>query len=178
MSTLAWIRRQRDRPIAEHERQVAMAVVVAFLTAIGLLLALTQPSSRPARHSTSTSATHPRQESQIPPGAPAPLTSAASRAAGAFLTGYLGYIYGHRSAREVTGATATFTHSLSALAPRVPPSMRARLPRVLALRPARAPAGLTGVTAVVNDGGLVDYPITLYLAPRGRRLLVTGVGGA
>jgi hypothetical protein len=34
------------------------------------------------------------------------------------------------------------------------------------------------VSAVVNDGSLVNYPIGLLLASRGGRLLVTEVGGA
>jgi hypothetical protein len=55
--------------------------------------------------------------------------------------------------------------------------MRARHPRVVALHAVKAPAGVIEVTAVINDGGLVDYPIALLLSQRGSRLLVTGLGG-
>jgi hypothetical protein len=34
------------------------------------------------------------------------------------------------------------------------------------------------VSAVVNDGGLIDYSVGLVLASEGGRLLVTGLDGA
>ena len=55
--------------------------------------------------------------------------------------------------------------------------MRARRPRVVALRSTPAPSGLLRVSAVVNDGGLVDYSIGLLLAAHGGRLLVSGLEG-
>ena len=67
---------------------------------------------------------------------------------------------------------------LAPLAPRVSPSMRASTPRLVAIRAAAAPPGVVAVTAVVNDGGLVDYPIALLLVHQGSRLLVSGLGGA
>ena len=39
--------------------------------------------------------------------------------------------------------------------------MRARRPRIVALHLVDAPAGALGVTAIINDGGLVDYPIAV-----------------
>ena len=54
--------------------------------------------------------------------------------------------------------------------------MRARRPRVLAL-PARPPPRGRSGERVVNDGGLVDYPIGLLLAAHGGRLLVSGLEG-
>ena len=55
--------------------------------------------------------------------------------------------------------------------------MRARRPHVLALRSTPARSGLLRVSAVVNDGGLVDYSIGLLLAAHGGRLLVSGLEG-
>jgi hypothetical protein len=180
MSTGSWIRRQRDRPIAEHERRAAMAAVTVLLTATALLLALTQASRTP-RHVTSS---EPRSAASSAPALPGSGTEAraalspAIQAAAHFLAGYLRYLYGHAPASQVQGATASFARSLALLAPRVSPSMRASTPRLVALRPAAAPLGALAVTAVVNDGGLVDYPIALLLVHQGSRLLVSGLGGA
>ena len=54
--------------------------------------------------------------------------------------------------------------------------MRARRPHVVALHTS-ASSGLLRVSAVVNDGGLVDYSIGLLLAAHGGRLLVSGLEG-
>jgi hypothetical protein len=94
------------------------------------------------------------------------------RVAREFLHGYLAYIYG-RSAR-VRGATPAFTRALLACRRLVPPGMRARRPRVLSIRL----SGPLGVTAIINDGGLIDYPLTLQFVQRGDRLLISGTAGA
>jgi hypothetical protein len=181
MSTGTWIRRQRDRPIAEHERRAAMAAVTVLLTATALLLAVTQASTTP-RHITSS---EPRSAVNSAPAVPrsgtearTALSPAIEAAAAHFLAGYLPYLYGHAPASQVQGATASFARSLAPLASHVSPSMRASTPRLVAFRPAAAPPGVVAVTAVVNDGGLVDYPIALLLVRRGSRLLVSGLGGA
>ena len=79
MSTAAWMRRQRDRPIAEHERRTAMAAVVVILGAVTVLLTLTQPASQaryPARNTSlspppaaAESHTAPRTLVTLAPGA-------------------------------------------------------------------------------------------------------------
>lgn len=177
MSTGSWIRSQRDRPIAEHERRAAFAVVAALSIAVALLLSLTTPRETATSNSPAQSAaagTHPGQ----PASGTGLFTHEAERAAELFLDGYLPYLYRRSRASEVRGATVAFAHSLTLRAPRVPPAMRGRRARVVLLRAAAAPAGLVGVTALVNDGGLIDYPIALLLVRHGRGLLVTGLAGA
>lgn len=179
MSTGAWIRRQRDRPIAEHERRTALATAAVLLTATAVLLALTAPGAH-QQHTVRTSQVRNAPALQTPAGetTTAPLTPVVEEAANRFLGGYLSYLYGHAPATQVKGATARFTRSLEAHPPRVPPGIRARAPRVVALHITRAPRGLVGVTALVNDGGLVNYPIGLLLEPQGGQLLVSGLAGA
>ena len=176
----AWLTSLRDRPIAESERRAAMAAVVVLLTATALLLALTRPGHRPrpttARQSASLVGRASAAQSSAREATAAPLTPALARAARLFLAGYLGYLYGHTPARQVKGATASLLRSLEAHPPRVSPSMRSRAPRLLSLHTAPAPSGV-GVSALVNDGGLVDYPIGLVLTPHGGRLLVAGLDG-
>jgi hypothetical protein len=55
--------------------------------------------------------------------------------------------------------------------------MRARRPRVVALHSTPASSGLLRVSAVINDGGLVDYSIGLLLVAQDGRLLVSGLEG-
>jgi hypothetical protein len=174
MSTASWVRSQRDRPTGDGERRVALtlvAVVATLLLAVTVLGAPAPDGSPQLRDGAHT-------EPPTPASAPLVSPAAEERAAREFLDGYVGYIYGHGSAGQVRGATPAFEHALLASPPRVPPSMRARHPRVVALHLVNAPAGLLGVTAIINDGGLVDYPIALFLADRGQRLRVNGLAGA
>jgi hypothetical protein len=53
--------------------------------------------------------------------------------------------------------------------------MRASRPRVLEPHTNPAPSGQLGVSAVVNDGGLIDYTIGLTLARERGRPLITAV---
>ncbi|MFZ2050410.1 MAG: hypothetical protein WAU69_05700 [Solirubrobacteraceae bacterium] len=175
MSTAGWMRSQRDRPIAEHERRAAMAVVVVLLGAVALLFTITQPVSQ-ARRVT-------QRIEQATPGSPAAsgpsaLTPEARETAERFLAGYLGYAYGHNPASQIKGANRSLIRSLESQPPRVPPATRARHQRVISLRPTAAPAGEVAVSATVNDGGLIDYPVELILARERGRLLVIGLDGA
>lgn len=180
MRTGSWIRRQRD-PIAEHERHAAFMVTAAVAVTATLFLAITAPHA-PSPHA----APDPRDGARLQQAPQAhsggnvavALTGEAERAARVFLHGYLGYIYGHNHATAVKGTTGALARSLAGSVQRVPPGMSARHPRVVALHIANAPAGLIRVTAVINDGGLLDYPIALLLAHHGSRLLVTGLDGA
>jgi hypothetical protein len=176
-ATAAWVRRQRDRPVAERERRMVLTVVAAVVVVVALLLALTTPGEPPISSSARPSAVkHPRR-GQSAAGAGA-LTRESVGAAGTFLDGYLRYLYGRARAGEVRGATVAFADSLTRRASRVPPAMQGRHARVVSLDAESAPAGLIGVTALVNDGGLIDYAIVLLLAHQGHGLLVAGLAGA
>jgi hypothetical protein len=177
-----WLRSLRDRPIADGERGAAMATVTVLLIAAAILLVLFGPGGRSRR----TSRRHPAPG--VVHSAPAPrarasengtasLTPGVARAADLFLTGYLGYLYGHAPASQVKGARTALVRSLGADPPRVSPAMRTRQARVLALHTIPAPSGLVGVSVLVNDGGLVDYSIGLLLEDHSGRLLVTGLEG-
>ncbi len=177
-----WLTRLRDWPIAEGERRTAMTAAVVLLAASALLLALTRPGHQAPRHvEHAASSLHARAAAaHAPPsvGGTAPLTPAVSRAARLFLSSYLGYLYGHTPASQINGATAGLLHSLEDHPPRVSPGGQADGAKLVSLYSTPAPSGLAGVSAVVNDGGPVNYPIGLLLAPHAGRLLVTELGGA
>jgi hypothetical protein len=181
----AWLISLRDRPIAESERRGALTTVLVLLILTALLLVFTRPAA--SRHLTTrnapatiTAATVARAQvsaSSAPSdGAPSPTVARASRE---FLARYLAYLYGRAPAGAVSHATAGLLGSLRAHPPRVSPAMRGRVAQVLGLRSTPAsPPGLIGVRAVINDGGLVDYPIRLLLLEdHGGRLLVSGLEG-
>jgi hypothetical protein len=175
MSTAGWMRSQRDRPIAEHERRAAMAVVVVLLGALALLFTLTQPASQ-ARQAT-------RRIDRVATDTPAAsdpgvLTPELRETGERFLAGYLGYAYGHTTASRIKDASRSLIRSLESQPPRVPPAARARRPRVISLRATATTAGEVEVSATVNDGGLIDYTIGLTLTRQNGRLLVTGLDGA
>jgi hypothetical protein len=182
VSTGAWIRRQRDRPIAESERRGAMVTVVVLLSATALVLALTRPDRQPQRTTQRSSPSLVRsalaEHAQAPEISTAPLTPAAVQASRLFLTGYLAYLYAHTPASQVKGATPALIRSLEKHPPRVPPDTLAREARLISLHTTPAPSGLVGVRALVTDGALIDYPIGLRLAPHGGRLLVSELDGA
>jgi len=178
----AWLTSLRDRPIAESERAAAMATVTVLLLAAALLLALSRPHDQPRRSSRPHSAPSiaqrtPTRPAQTPESSTAPLTPLVTRAADLFLAGYLSYTYGHAPARAIDGATPALLRSLRAHPPLVSPGMRARRPRVEALHSTPASSGLLRVSAVINDGGLVDYSIGLLLVAQDGRLLVSGLEG-
>ena len=181
----AWLAALRDRPIAERERRQALLAVAALLIATTTLLALTSPRQNPphrthaadipAHASVSQPVSHDAGTARTIPEESTIATATALGAARAFMEGYLAYLYGHAHASTVRDATQALVLSLEAHPPRVSLDMRARQPRVLALHPTPAPSGQVAVEAVVNDGGLEDYPVGLLLARRDGRLLVTGL---
>jgi len=178
----AWLTSLRDRPIAESERGAAMATVTALLIAAAILLALSRPGgqSRPRspRHPTpGVVRSAPSLHARASENGTASLTPGIAHPADLFLAGYLGYLYGHSPASAIEGATSALIRSLRAHPPRISPGMRSRQARLVSLHTTPAPSGLVGVSAVVTDGGLVDYPIGLLLAPRDGRLLVSGLEG-
>lgn len=173
-----WLTRLRDRPIAEGERRTAMTAVVVLLAASALLLALTRPDRQPPRNTASLLERAGAVHAPPSEAGAVPLTPAVARITRLFLSGYLGYLYRHTPASQIKGATTGLLHSLEDHPPRVSPSAQAAEARLLSLHSTPAPSGLAGVSAVVNDGGPVNYPIRLLLAPRAGRLLVTELGGA
>jgi hypothetical protein len=183
MSLATRARRIWDRPVAGHERRAALTVVVVLLAASTTLLAATRPSRHRAAPQETTTSIAKAARSPTPAGRPTAAHSArvapvAARVAHRFLTGYLAYLYGHAPAAALTDAVPRLVRALRARPPLVPPAMRARHPRLLALRPMPAPAGMVGISALVNDGELADYSIGLLLGREHGRLLVDAVESA
>jgi hypothetical protein len=167
-----------DRPISDGERRrlfVLAAVVV--LVAAALLLVIgggggegeraEQPQPSPPRASAPTPEPPPPagvEGTTAPAGAP-PLE--ARRVARRFLSGYLAFIYGQGPARAIDGADAGLIARLARSRVRVPPAARRREPRIAELLRGRSRGReRLQVTAVIDDGGVAQYPISLALTRR------------
>jgi len=189
MSPAVWIRERRDRPITDRERRGALAIVLVLLIGAAFLLALTRPvASRHVEVGGAPMVTHTEAPLGQASASRAPFDNASSladssspsavvNASRVFLAGYLAYLYGRAPARQIRDATPILIRSLQANPPRVSPAMREQVPRIIGLHSTPAPAGQFGVQAIVNDGGLVNYPIGLLLEDRSGRLLVIGLDG-
>jgi len=180
MSPAAWMRRQRDRPLAEHERRAALVATAVVLIAAALGFASTRslaPSTQARAEAIKTTATPtaPDHRQSTPESSGGELSPVAAQASRAFLAGYLAYTCGRAPANRITDATGGLLAALAAHPPRVSPAMRSEHPRVVELHAAPAPAGEVGVSAVVNGGGLIDFTLGLILARQGGRLLVSAL---
>jgi hypothetical protein len=172
-----WLTALRDRPLPEQQRHAALAASAAVLLAATVLLALTHPATHPARAASETSSITTRDPSPPAPQGSAGATPSreAALVSRTFLAGYLAFAYGSAPASRISDADWSLIASLQAHPPRVTPAMRSRRPRVLELHATPAPSGELGVSAVINDGGLIDYTVGLTLARQGGRLTVTAL---
>ena len=164
----AWIR-LLQRPLANHERAHALALMVLALIAAGTLLSLSAPPQPP-----------PPVAAPRPPGTQTPITpprisDAAEYAARAFLAGFLPYTEHQRSASAIPEVTRELAAALKAHPPLSSPAPGARRQRLLSLTPATGAAGRLALSALVNDGTLVDYRLKLLLTRVHGRLLVSAL---
>jgi hypothetical protein len=166
-----------DRPISDAERRRLFALAAAVVLVAAALLLLLGDGSGESQHieqprPSSPVATAPSPE--LPPpagvegvtapaGAPAP---EARRVARRFLSGYLAFIYGQGPARAIDGADATLITGLGRSRVRVPPAARRREPRVVELRAPGGDRDRLHVTALIDDGGVARYPVSLTLTRR------------
>jgi hypothetical protein len=159
-------RRTPPRELGDREQRRVFALAALLLLATALLLLLTRPAASPQPDASSTAPAAPRVS------APALPANALTRAARVFLAGYLPYIYTGTAARNVRGATRALAASLAAHRPLIPQGIRGAHARILTLHTETGSAE-GAVHALVNDGGIVNYTITLRIVRRGGRLLVS-----
>jgi hypothetical protein len=187
-----------NRPLSEGERRRLFALAAAAILVAAGALAVTDRSRPRSQHATrSRAATAP-----APPAALSPLRAtdavslqapseegrpgtdlegtrtdvdAAKRAARRFLTGYLPYSYGRRSARRIPAATTQLRRDLAANPPRVPTRERRRHPRLVLLQSNGVGPVRGDLVALVRDGRL-RYTVALELARRRHGWAVTVVG--
>jgi hypothetical protein len=176
------LRELASRPIADRQRSRLLALAAAAILAATALLLATRPhptdlAPAPARpHTTRTQAAlapAPRQHTTTQPTvAPVPVV----RTARAFLAGYLAFLYGHRGASAITGATPMLRRHLASQVLVVAPAQRRRYGRAIELT-ATVVGGGWSVQVLIADGGVADYPLLLEITRAGGRWLVSGVGG-
>ena len=99
---------------------------------------------------------------------------ATARAVGErFLRGYVAFLYGRAGAAALRGATRDLRRDLRRSHLRVPPARADRTPRVARFETFRQGAAIVQITAIVDDGDVVPYPITAFVGLRDGRWVVT-----
>jgi hypothetical protein len=101
----------------------------------------------------------------------------AREAATRFLAGYLPFLYGRGSAREVDPATPGLRLQLTRTRAQVTPVERRRRPRVVSLTAVGQAPGLVLATALVKDGGVTSYALRITVREGPAGWLVSGVDG-
>ena len=113
-----------------------------------------------------------------PPAARNVVDRDARVAARAFLTSYLNISYGRAKSASLRNATQSLRERLRANAPRVPPGVQQRRPRVVALQLESVAAGQIRATATVDDDDIAPYPLFATLERQADdRWIATTVGG-
>lgn len=175
-----------DRPISDGERRRLFALAAAIVVAATALMLLIGDHGRQAAPPERTQPSPP--STSAPPPEPQPAAGVEGTAAPAaalppeprrvarrFLSGYLAFIYGRGPAGAIEGGDPGLVARLVRSRVRVPPAARRREPRVVELRAPRDDRQRLQVTALIDDGGVAQYPISLTLVRRGGRWLVTGM---
>jgi hypothetical protein len=99
------------------------------------------------------------------------------RAARLFLTGYLAYLSGREPAGMIRDATSGLSRALTNERLVIAPATATHPARIASLTSNGQTTQLTA-TAVINDGELPSYQLTLQLTDEDGHLLVKSVGGA
>jgi hypothetical protein len=173
MRTPDWIIRQLERRLALSERQVAFTATAILLLAATLLLAMTSIGV-PSRSSAPVATVPATPVRQAPP----PPRRQALEVAGRFLHGYLAFVYGQQPASAVADTTGGFLVALARRSRPAPPALRRLHPQIVSLKVGPSTGSATAVDAMVKDGEVLAYPITMLLLSRGGRLRVARVGGS
>ncbi len=162
-----------DQPLGPVDRRLAFKALLGItLVLAAIVLVLT----RPAREATATIEENGRIQQQATSVRRSPELSPQTRSTvDVFLNGFLEYLYGRAPASTVKDTTGAFLRSLEHQPLRVPPGMRSRSPRILAIEPAPGPSGMLAATATVSDEEDVDYRIAIVLASSQGRELVSGL---
>jgi hypothetical protein len=161
-----------------------VVVVVAALLLVGVAVAAlsmapspgggvqpSRPASRPPSHRI---AQRPSPRRPAPPVPTAQLRRAHD-AAERFLATYLPFAYGRARAVEVKAVTPALAHQLASERAQITPVERRRRPRVVSLRVVGMTPGFALATAMVDDRGIVAYPLRFTLQERAGRWAVASV---
>lgn len=163
------LRRFLKRPIADHDRRSAFAIVaVALLIAAVALSVIADPADR-----RTSSERPPIARTDLPPparsasGSPAEAVDVARR----FLDGYLAHLYGSGRAAEIRGASDRLRHQLAAQPVRVSPATRRQRPSVERIDGQRLADGWLVDAEIAT--ATVSFPIVVVVADRPGGLVVT-----
>ena len=177
----AWLISAVER-LPSRVRRVVVAVAALLLIGAALTALTIAPSPvsgvrpgppaprAPARQTT----TRPSPQRLAPP-VPAAQLRRARDAAERFLGTYLPFAYGRAGALAVSSVTPVLGRRLARDRAQLTPVERRRRPRVVSLRVVGLTPGFALATAIVDDGGIVAYPLRFTLQEGAGRWAVSGV---
>jgi hypothetical protein len=93
-----------------------------------------------------------------------------------FLHGYIAFLYGRANTDDLEGLSADLRRALRRARVRVPPARARRTPRLVRADAVLQAPGVIEVTATVDDGDVMPYPVTAFVEFRAGRWLVTDLG--
>jgi hypothetical protein len=179
------------RPLADSDRaRLFLVAVVAIVLGAAVLALLDDPPSRepdrarppgaaaPARADASALALALPSEEGDPPAAAEASPGdvrAAKLATRRFVTGYLRFSYGQARTGAIDSVSDELRRRLETEPPRVPPSERARQPRIVLVQAEGVSDVRASTLALVSDGAR-RYTVRLELERRRSGWLVTDVG--
>jgi hypothetical protein len=162
----------------------SMVAVGALLALGAVMAALTliaphgghkrEPTARPRPAGASLPQRSPRG---LPPPVSRGQLTVARRVGERFLVGYLRFTYGRGSALAVSGVTSVLRRQLLRRRAQLTPVERRRRPRVVSLQTIATTPAFVVARAVIDDGGVVTYPLRFTVEHGGGRWAVTSVEG-
>ncbi len=151
-------------------RAVAIVLAALVLGAAAVALALSGDHGPAPTKSKATRTAHGHR----PPAVSARQLARARQAARAFLAGYLQFAYGRASPASVRAVTSGLRRQLVRSRAPITPVEQSRRPRVLGVTALVRRPDVVAV-ALVDDGGIANYAVTLTLRKHGAGWLVSGV---
>lgn len=160
-----------DSPAANHTRALWIAVLAtAVIAAVAIFVFGDKVPEPPSERTAPAAAPKPTLASAPTPTAtvddvPAQdALDAAKRDARKFIRAYLDYSYGHRGAQTLPVAGDELKAKLASEPVRVPPRVRRREPRILAITTDGASEQVAQFNATIQDGRPDPYSLRVELA--------------
>jgi hypothetical protein len=178
---IAWLILAVER-LPLRVRRVVVAVAALLLIGAALAALPIAPSpvggvrpGPPAPRAPARQTTLRPSPRRLAPPVPADQLRRAHHAAERFLGTYVPFAYGRAGALALSSLTPVLGRRLARDRGQVTPVERRRRPRVVSLRVVGMTPGFVVATAIVDDGGIVAFPLRLTLQASAGRWAVSSV---
>jgi hypothetical protein len=178
---IAWLIPAVER-LPPRVRRVVVAVAALLLIGAAIVALTIAPSpvggvraGSPAPRAPARQTTLRPSPQRLAPPVPAAQLRRAHDAAERFLGTYVPFAYGRAGALGMSSLTPVLGRRLARDLAQVTPVERRRRPRVVSLRVVGMTPGFVVATAIVDDGGIVAYPLRFTVQASAGRWAVSSV---